>query len=145
MVVYNKGFSEKLDRKVKQTCKKIQQDVKKERLKSPSKSHAIYDFPATAVACGVQKHNIITSDTSHYPSQKEKFAKSLDIKLTELGRIGSTRNGNVIGACAEQHSANSIMIKHPYEKIEDIQFSKAYRPRTISPVKFCDNCKYLFK
>lgn len=63
-----------------------------------------------------------------------------------MGNIGSKRKGcsNIIGACAEPHAADKDVkaLNCDFDKLE---FSNAYRPRTVKRLRYCSNCKQTFK
>lgn len=73
-------------------------------------------------------------------------------KLNALGGIGTVRNGNHLGYCAEIHAADNLLKQLDYANIKislkEICFSNAYRPRTLMPYKhykitnipYCQNC-----
>lgn len=78
--------------------------------------------------------------------------EALVLKLNKLGGIGTLRNGNSLGYCAEIHAADNLLKQLDYANIKirlkDIHFSNAYRPRTLMPYKhykitnkpYCQNC-----
>lgn len=64
------------------------------------------------------------------------------------GKSSVTGCKNVIGHCAEQHAANSVMndlYKGGISRdVEQLTFSKAFRPRTMKTIDYCANCETLF-
>ena len=65
--------------------------------------------------------------------------------LVKIGDLYTKVNGNTIGCCAEVNSANQILIKRPFLKLDQIEFSKALRPRTMQEIPKCNNCKLTFQ
>lgn len=54
-----------------------------------------------------------------------------------------------IGNCAEQHAANTVMndleARGLDRDINNLGFTPAYRPRTITMIPYCINCQTLFR
>lgn len=94
------------------------------------------------------------------------YVPSMRKALSVLGTIGqlptSNHCGNYIGACAEPHAANKVLLDRRSRRgpIDDLIFSKAYRIRTkskvlrdgsktsrrnVKRVPYCDNCTTVFK
>ena len=73
-------------------------------------------------------------------------------KLRLGGNVGDrspiTRCKNKIGNCAEQHGANFVFneIEHHGGKgdVDNMAFTKAIRPRTMTVHDYCSNCQTLF-
>lgn len=65
-------------------------------------------------------------------------------KLLQIGELYTRVNGNILGCCAEVNSANSLLLKRSFINLNDIQFSRTIRPRTLQVIKECRNCKQTF-
>lgn len=72
-------------------------------------------------------------------------------RLIKLGQIGTkskkrNKNGrkNTIGKCAEIKAAYNINSKVRILNLKDIEFTKAYKPRTQQIIDRCENCKFTF-
>lgn len=79
------------------------------------------------------------------PINPNILVNTLKNKLGNIGNLFTKVNGNIIGCCAEVNSANQILIKKPFLKLNKIQFSKALRPRTMQEIPQCKNCKLTFQ
>ena len=134
---------EDLEIAVKKSCARICKRVKKARERKKAKRYNVQDYPAVTVASAYVKSFEIVVGESKNPCW-HKFNYILYNKLLELGPIGAKVNGNIVGACAEPHAADEVMKKHRACGISDLQFSKAYRPRTCQHIKYCKNCKDTF-
>lgn len=134
---------EDIEKAVKESCSKIRKRVKKARERKKAKRYNVQDYPAVTVASAYVKSFEIVVGESKNPCW-HKFNYILYNKLLELGPIGAKVNGNIVGACAEPHAADEVMKKHRACGISDLQFSKAYRPRTCQHIKYCKNCKDTF-
>jgi hypothetical protein len=73
------------------------------------------------------------------------LVKTLRNSLVTIGNLFTKANGNTIGCCAEVNSANQILLKRPFLKLNQINFSKALRPRTMQEIPKCKNCKLTFQ
>ena len=78
------------------------------------------------------------------PINPNVLVKSLRNSLSTIGNLFTKANGNTIGCCAEVNSANQVLIRRPYLRLNQIQFSKAIRPRTMQEIPKCTNCKLTF-
>jgi len=100
----------------------------------------IKDLPATII-CAIHNKNYRIDESRKLV---EPIADKLKAELLKIGPIGFNNGINPIGNCAENNSANYLMLKKRSIKLKDITFSKAYRPRTAQKIKRCNNCKILF-
>lgn len=83
-------------------------------------------MPATIIAATYNKsYKIDESRTLVNP-----IALPLKLRLLNLGSIGSNNGINIIGTCAENLAANYLLLFKKAKSIENIHFTKAYRPRT---------------
>lgn len=73
------------------------------------------------------------------------IAVQLYHRLRTLGAIGTERNGNKIGKCAEVGAANKILRTRPTLSASRINFTNAYRSRTMDKVPTCLNCIDTFR
>lgn len=80
-------------------------------------------------------------DTVH-PALSALFLNSL------RGEVGMTspvtNHKNPIGQCAEQHASNVWLKQNPLHNFNELKFSICLRPRTLSYLPNCINCKTLF-
>lgn len=78
------------------------------------------------------------------PISPSSLVKTLRNKLSNIGTLFTKVNGNTVGCCAEINSANQILVCRPYLRLNQIEFSKAIRPRTMQEIPKCKNCKLTF-
>ena len=76
------------------------------------------------------------------------ISPSLEKRASQIGGIGSTgvtgQNGNIVGCCAEFHSANQLLIEG--SQIHNLKFTAAVRPKKPDiDVPTCPNCLKTFK
>ncbi|KIQ22943.1 hypothetical protein RT99_05390 [Flavobacterium sp. MEB061] len=125
---------ETLDKEIINRCKSIRNIGKK--IKIPER-----DLPATIIGAIYNRHYKIDESRT----LNEPIDPSLKSKLTnKLGKIGTDNGINVIGRCAENQTANYLLLFKKAKKIENIKFTKAYRPRTARVIKRCNNCLNIF-
>lgn len=124
---------ETLENEMIKRCKSIRKLVKK--IKIPQK-----DLPATIIAATCNRNYKIDESRNLI----EPIAPALKSRLLNLGTIGSNNGVNIIGRCAENLTANYLMLFKKAKNIKDIKFTKAYRPRTARVIKRCDNCINIF-
>ena len=98
-------------------------------------------YPATVICAKYnQEYNIEKSGAVPLP-----LANQLKLKLSTLGIIGEKNSiGNFIGKCSEVRASNPILLHYPKIKTKQINFSYAYRPRTMQIIPTCSNCKRTF-
>lgn len=74
----------------------------------------------------------------------KRVALELRKRANTIGGIGSHgyTDRNVVGACAEFHAVNSLLLGKA--KWENIHLTPAIRPRTGKAIPFCANCRALF-
>lgn len=129
-------------------CKDICKEVIRTRKKTGN-NNGIYDYPPAAVVAADSGLTFSGRGRSGrvYSSKEYHNTPKLEKKLKSLGVIGKKRPGcdNVLGACAEPHAAHKVL-SHFGNRIglNQIQFSKALRPRTMEEVLYCKNCKDTF-
>lgn len=126
-------------------CFEICDEVKEARA---GKKIRVSDYPAAIVKCADAWNN--PSATAIEKSGKVvnnsfQDTPNLEQALKTLGEIGAKRDEckNYIGACAEPHSARSVL-RSCHKAISDLAFSYAYRPRTKSVIRYCRNCTDVF-
>ena len=110
------------------------------------KKPSIRDYPPCAVACcddnGV---NVISLNYAGHGGESIEFSQTMlaMFKNKLAGKPGLqspiTVCKNRIGNCAEQRAANDLNCD-----VKNIRFSRAFRPRTMTIVSYCENCKTLF-
>lgn len=139
-------LSKKLDNNVRKYCEEIYSDV---RQKHQNVELEISWFPAVASSC------CYTNTPVFHDCSKCSTGVVYDPRLVNQfrrlgGNIGAIVIGcdNTLGCCAEQHAANLLLqrtfgITRMYT-LERINFSKAYRPRTMEVIPMCNNCKRIF-
>lgn len=137
---------EELHRSVMDAIRQERQRVKKSREANPARPHRITDYSAMVVSCSYKKSHRTFIGFSKSPVGCN-YDTRIRNRLEELGPIGTKNNNcdNIIGACAEPHAANSVLQYFPGCKMTELQFSKAYRPRTAHRKVYCRNCKKTFK
>lgn len=127
-------------------CFVICDEVKEARA---GKEIRLRDYPAAIVKCADSWNNPATSAIE----RSGKVVKTsyqdtpvLETALKVLGDIGGKRDEckNYIGACAEPHSARTVMKASPINDVNDLAFSYAYRPRTKTVIRYCRNCTDVF-
>lgn len=135
-----------MNNKTYRKCFDVCDEVKKARA---GQKIRLRDYPAAIVMCADDWEN--PTVTAIERSGKVVRVSYQDTPLLEqalgnLGTIGGKRNecNNYIGACAEPHSAKTVMMEHPVPNVEDLAFSYAYRPRTKSVLRYCRNCTEVF-
>ena len=136
---------EDLERCVSEAIQNERYRVKKLRLSHPAVKHQITDYAASVVACGYKRSGATFSAKSESPTC-HNYADVIKHRLEDLAPIGQKRAGckNTVGACAEPHAADMVIKSFPGCKIDELQFSSAYRPRTAKRKKDCRNCKDTF-
>ena len=74
----------------------------------------------------------------------QKIAPELLDRAKTIGGIGSLglTDRNTVGACAEFHAINQLLLKG--SKMSDIHLTNAIRPRTGKPIPYCKNCQSMF-
>ena len=109
------------------------------------------DYPACAAACFQKREiNLIALNHSHQKEDdlvpfnatlQNAFQQSLGNTVGKMSTITPCRFP--IGNCAEQRVANDI-ISYCGCPISDLCISAAFRPRTMTIIPPCENCKILF-
>lgn len=134
-----------LDRCVTEAIEDERQRVKRTRQSHPEKKHRITDYAAVVVACGYAKSGSTFSGSSASPVGHH-YSDKIRVRLEALAPIGGKRNGckNIVGACAKPHAADKVIKTFPGCKMNELQFSDAYRPRTARRIRNCKNCKDTF-
>ncbi|WP_379968569.1 hypothetical protein [Epilithonimonas sp. UC225_85] len=103
-----------------------------------------FSRPFPAVVVGAEFSYFKKTDKSKQIDSQILVRKLRD-KLLTIGELYSKQNGNSVGCCAEVNCANQILIKRPFANLNNIKFSKAYRPRTMQVIPKCKNCKITFE
>ena len=127
-------------------CFDICDEVKKARA---DKVIRLRDYPAAIVMCADTRSNPTVSAierSGKVTHSSYQDTPVLEAALNALGRIGGKRDecDNYIGACAEPHSARTIMRATPVSDVSNLAFSYAYRPRTKNVIRYCRNCTDVF-
>ncbi len=98
-------------------------------------------YPA-AVICARLNNEVNIDKSGGVP---RPMAIQLENSLSALGEIGTRNNGgNFIGRCAEVRASNPLLINHPGNRTGQINFTSAYRPRTMQIIPTCHNCEETF-
>lgn len=148
-------YNKRLDPTAKAYCEQICRDHEKQKRKQvplhrngQKESHRTeyHDLPAAAVTCSNGSHK--ASDYSR-GVKAEHVKEPLRSETENLGNIGDRRAdgscNNILGRCAEQHAASTLQNRrHSTAPPARLQFSKAFRPRTLEIVEYCKNCKDIF-
>lgn len=125
-----------LDRELFINCKSIKRYIKKHNVSS----NVAAKLPAVIIGALVNKKYKI--DISKHV--QKPIAKNLEIKLNNIGIIGKHNGINVVGKCAEVNSANFLLLTRQVP-LNQIKFTRAYRPRTSQEIETCQNCLTVFK
>lgn len=111
----------------------------------------IYHYTYIMCVIGAKFRKLGTIGTSHGYLKNYKIFNLLDRKLNILGRVRTKsplRNkdgkSNFIGKCAEVKAAYQLNSKSKISHIKDIEFTKAYRPRTLQVIERCPTCNFIF-
>ena len=130
---------------VKDAIEKERRRVRQMRLAHPDVKHRITDYSAVVVACGYARSASTFIGFSASPVGHQ-YSEKIRERLEALASIGEKRAGcnNIVGACAEPHAADKVIKTFPGCKMNELQFSNAYRPRTARRIKNCQNCKDTF-
>ncbi len=123
----------------------VRQRVKQTRQAHPQVKSRIQDYPAMVVACGYRRGREVFWGESKSPVN-HIYEGRLRERLEALAPIGTKRPqcNNTLGACAEPHAADMVLKNAPRSYLNELQFSKAYRPRTAKRKRYCRNCKDTF-
>lgn len=79
-----------------------------------------------------------------------EYCQGMIDRFEQIGGLGNKSTivgcNNYVGCCAEQHAANSLILKTPTigSRYTNIRFSEARRARTLEIIKPCKNCRHLF-
>lgn len=107
------------------------------------------DCPAAIVMCAdswVAPTSYAIEKSGKVDNSSYQHTPNLEDALKTLGDIGKKRDEckNYIGACAEPHSARTVLRNSQNIEVNDLVFSYAYRPRTKSVIRYCRNCTDVF-
>lgn len=130
------------------------QEINRQRMsvisKNKHKYSKFWDYPACISICyGLnkkkRKRKGFAKGYSHRP-EGTRWATPLERKLSSIGSIGHPTKycDNILGNCAEQHSANNYMNQYHELCLSNLYFSPTIRPRTGQVIDACSNCKYIF-
>ncbi len=98
-------------------------------------------YPATVI-CATFNHEYNIEKSGPVPIS---LANQLSLKLSTLGIIGNRNaSGNFVGKCSEVRASNPILNNNPHIRTQQINFSNAYRPRTMQVIPRCSNCQRTF-
>ena len=119
--------------------------VKRMRQSDLAVKHHITDYAAVVVACGYERSESSFSGCSASPIGLN-YSNIIRTRLEALAPIGEKRLAckNAVGACAEPHAADKVVKAFPGCRMDELQFSDAYRPRTARRIRNCQNCKDTF-
>lgn len=102
-------------------------------------------IPPVSVGC-IYNSRMFVGDTALFVSESFFTQELKDIfkaRFKEpIGQKGGP-SGFRIGACAEQQTGN-ICMKNTGCSASDIEFTRAYQPRTFMLKSWCDNCHLVF-
>lgn len=137
--------TDNLERCVMDAIEEERRRVRRMRLAHPDVKHRITDYAAVVVACGYSRSGSTFSGCSASPVGHQ-YSEEIRERLEALAPIGEKRSGcnNTVGACAEPHAADNVIKAFSGCKMNELQFSDAYRPRTARRIKNCQNCKDTF-
>lgn len=98
-------------------------------------------YPATVI-CARLNQEVVIEKSGAVPTP---LALQLENKLTYLGELGTRNNGgNFIGRCAEVRASNPILLDNLSRRTDQVNFTNAYRPRTMQIIVRCNNCNQTF-
>jgi hypothetical protein len=141
-----------LENKVKDYASKVRDRIQQKRKKKPNRKHSFYDYPTCVVACSYKNTKPVakesgTCNANYYTNQKllAEFRK-LKKYYGNNKVIGEESRlcDNIIGFCAEPKAAELVLRVYHTSHFVDLNFSKAYRPRTSRVQNYCKNCKAVF-
>ena len=144
----------KKNQRMKKASPQLMKDLYKYRISEREKRrHLRYNYGTVCVGVENQEQNVQACSHSfniYKQSKKYVFPDQLRKKLSSLGIIGKTKNGNcVLGFCAEPHAVKKLIAnlnrKSKSSKIENMVFSKACRVRTGQVVDYCYFCQKTFR
>ena len=127
-------------------CFEVCDEVKEARA---GKKIRLRDYPAAIVMCADSwEHPMASAIERSGKVVRTSYEETpeLEAVLSGLGNIGGKRDEckNYIGACAEPHSARTVMRARPETEVDELAFSYAYRPRTKTVIRYCRNCTDVF-
>lgn len=112
------------------------------------------DYPCVSV--GAELNYVSEIGHHHYVSAQNDFHPLLYKELTKrLGELNENSSNypacqNKVGHCAENYAASGVIDKlvpnnftHA-DLLQDIMFTKAFRPRTWKNIDWCENCHTMF-
>lgn len=98
-------------------------------------------YPATVI-CARLNQEVVIDKSGAVPMP---LAQQLEARLSVLGEIGARNNGgNFIGRCAEVRASNPILLGNLARRPNQVNFTNAYRPRTMQIIVRCNNCNQTF-
>lgn len=143
-----------LKTQLKQYIKAIEQLRVSEYLNSKSKKRkmVVIDYDTfTYCTIGAKYFNTGAYGTSHGFLPNYGIFMPMFNQLKKIGQIGRRSNKkiikgkrNFVGKCAEVKASYAINKINRITNISDIEFTNAYRPRTMQTIKRCNNCVYIF-
>lgn len=138
-----------MNSEIRKYCKHILKARIEVRRKDWQKGVWYWDYPAVASICysSLEGKQIKHRGYSHSP-KGTKWHDILRRKMIKIGEIGKApydrKTKNIVGNCAEQHAGNNLMNKYKINKLNNLYFSDAIRPRTMEIIPACNNCKSIF-
>lgn len=107
-------------------------------------------YPACVSACNIEdNYHCIAVDYSGKHTGPDNFHPSLmhrfenELKAVPYNKSSKTTVKHKVGNCAEQNVANDMLIAYNCSP-DYLNFSFALRPRTMTVMDPCDNCKKIF-
>lgn len=110
-----------------------------------NKHSKFWDYPACISICYGLKKKGFAKGYSHRP-EGTRWHTTLELKMLSIGIIGHSTeyDDNILGNCAEQHSANNYMNQYHEPRLTNLLFSPTIRPRTGQAIDACGNCEQIF-
>ena len=147
-----KRIQANLENKVKDYASKVCYRVQQDRKMHPKKKYSIYDYPSCVVACSYKNTKPVAKESgvcnaNFYTNQKLLAELSKLKKYYGNSKVIGEESRlckNIIGFCAEPKAAELVLRVYHTSHFIDLNFSKAYRPRTSRVKNYCKNCKAVF-
>lgn len=136
---------------IKQLQKELFNYKKTKKVKFIDLSTKEYHHSFIACVIGAKYNHLGTFGTTVGYVKRYNSYISLYKKLRKLGEIGEKsilkeKSGrrNTVGRCAEVKASYSLFRKDKSTNFTLIEFTNAYRPRTLQIRERCNNCKFVF-
>lgn len=99
------------------------------------------NLPATII--GAEHREIKKVD--HSGKVPDPICNKLRSELIKIAPLGTKGIDNYVGCCCEVRASNQIILLRNSVPINDIEFTRALRPRTGQTIRRCQNCRQVFR